>query len=186
MRLQRSFHVRVLVPYLLLCCFTGRAQDNAISWWSFDAGFAIPASPNGQVKSAIGQSFVGLARQSTNQIEGGFLVDTLLRGTIVGVAQEGPSLPEVYSLSQNYPNPFNPTTHIQFSLPVESHVRLTVYNIVGQETASLMNGTHQAGNYIVEWDAADMSSGVYFYRIEARSMNGGPVFVSLRKMLLLK
>lgn len=162
------------------------AQNNAISWWAFDAGFEIPASSTGQIKSAVGQPFVGLARQSPNQIESGFLVDTLLRGTIVGVAEEEPSLPEVYSLSQNYPNPFNPVTRIQFSLPAESHVRLTVYNILGQEIASLINEPYQAGNYFVEWDAAHVSSGVYFYRIEAIPVTSTSPFVSLRKMMLLK
>jgi len=175
-----------LVLFIIFCNAKTVAQNNAISWWAFDAGFGIPNSSTAQVKSALGQSFVGLARQSTNQIESGFLVDTLLRGTIVSVAEEEPSLPDVYSLSQNYPNPFNPVTRIQFSLPAESHVRLIVYNILGQEIASLINAPRQAGNYLIEWDAAHVGSGVYFYRIEARPVAGTSPFTTLRKMMLLR
>ncbi|MBM2841390.1 MAG: Por secretion system C-terminal sorting protein [Bacteroidetes bacterium] len=166
------------------------AQNNAISWWAFDAGFGIPNSSTAQVKSAVGQSFVGLARQSPNQIESGFLVDTLLRGTIVGVAEENPPLPEVYSLSQNYPNPFNPTTVIRFALPQASEVTLNVYDLLGRRVTTLVDGEQSAGYHSVEWNGTNssgnkISSGVYFYRIEARS-GGGIHFASLKKMLILK
>jgi hypothetical protein len=99
------------------------------------------------------------------------------------------SLPVTYTLDQNYPNPFNPSTQIRFSLPVASGVHLTVYNVLGQEISTLMNGVVPAGQHVVVWDGrnnagAPVSSGVYFYRLQANS--GSATFSSVRKMLLLK
>jgi len=89
-------------------------------------------------------------------------------------------VPTEFSLMQNYPNPFNPTTTIRFALPNESNVRLTVFNILGQEVAALFEGHLNAGNHKVEFDASKLNSGMYLYRIEAGS------FVSVKKMLLMK
>jgi hypothetical protein len=108
--------------------------------------------------------------------------------TDVGSVQE---LPTVYSLEQNYPNPFNPTTQIQYVLPKESSVRLVVYNLLGQEVARLVDDQQTAGYHEVAWDGRNssgqtLSSGLYFYRIEATPSNGGNVFVDVKKMLLVK
>jgi hypothetical protein len=98
----------------------------------------------------------------------------------VGVKREQNPVPVDYSLAQNYPNPFNPSTTIAFSVPVQSLVTLKVYNIIGQEVASLVNGPMAAGSYSVTFDARSLSSGTYFYRISSGS------FVQTRKMVLLK
>ncbi len=90
------------------------------------------------------------------------------------------SLPFAFSLSQNYPNPFNPVTWISFSLPEKAEVHLSVYNIVGQKVAELVNGKLDAGSYRVGWDARSFTSGVYFYRIEAGDYH------MTKKMVLLK
>ncbi len=88
--------------------------------------------------------------------------------------------PKVYSLSQNYPNPFNPSTDINYSIPDDGFVRLNVYNVLGQEVAVLVNGVMKAGNHHVNFNSADLSSGVYYYRIE---MNGHSL---TKKMMLLR
>ena len=88
--------------------------------------------------------------------------------------------PFTYALEQNYPNPFNPTTTINFSLMKASNVELTVYNILGQRVVTLVNGQLAAGTHTVKFNAVNLASGVYFYRLEA----GG--FVSNKKMMLLK
>ncbi len=88
--------------------------------------------------------------------------------------------PAALALTQNYPNPFNPTTNIVFSLPAESHVMLKVYNSLGQEVTTLVNGNMGAGIHNVVWDGSRLASGVYFYRMQA----GGQVFT--KKMLLIK
>ncbi len=89
-------------------------------------------------------------------------------------------LPEVYSLSQNYPNPFNPTTVINYSIPEVTNVKLKIYDMLGREIRTLVNQEQSAGVYNVEFNASSLSSGVYFFRIEAGN------FVASKKLLLLK
>jgi hypothetical protein len=89
-------------------------------------------------------------------------------------------VPLVYALDQNYPNPFNPTTTIRFEIPKQSNVELKVYNLLGQVVATLVSGEMKAGNHEATFDAAKLSSGVYFYKLVAGS------FIETKKMLLLK
>lgn len=89
-------------------------------------------------------------------------------------------LPTEYSLDQNYPNPFNPTTNIQFSLPEASSVNLVVYNLLGQEVATVFNGFIEAGTHKVNFDAANLNTGLYVYKLEAND------FVATKKMMLMK
>ena len=98
----------------------------------------------------------------------------------VGVEKGKDRLPTNYSLSQNYPNPFNPSTSISYHLPVNGFVTLKVYDVLGDEVATLVNGEKHAGEYEIEFDAANLSSGVYFYQLQAGSL------VETKKMLLLK
>ena len=89
-------------------------------------------------------------------------------------------LPNEYALLQNYPNPFNPTTTIQFQLPYESKVTLKIYDMLGSEIQELLNETKQPGKYEVDFDASDLSSGTYFYRLQTEN------HIETKKMLLLK
>jgi hypothetical protein len=88
--------------------------------------------------------------------------------------------PKQYALQTNYPNPFNPVTTILYSLPKESNVTLSVYDMLGKEVAALVNGKQAAGDYSVAFDASRLSSGVYMYRLQSGS------FVQTKKMVLLK
>lgn len=90
------------------------------------------------------------------------------------------SLPTEFSLGQNYPNPFNPATEISFSLPSASHVKLEIFNVMGQKVATLVDGQVEAGEHIVKWDGSKAASGVYLYRLQADD------FVDTKKMILLK
>ncbi len=99
--------------------------------------------------------------------------------TDVPGGKEG-NVPQAFVLSQNYPNPFNPATKISFTLPVGSDVTLKVYNMLGQEVATMVNGYRSAGTYEVEFNAAGLASGVYYYTLRAGS------FTATRKMLLTK
>ncbi|GMR24949.1 MAG: hypothetical protein BMS9Abin39_0221 [Ignavibacteria bacterium] len=93
-----------------------------------------------------------------------------------------------FTLSQNYPNPFNPATTIRFTLPEASLVSIKVYNLIGEEVATLVNNTLTGGSHSVVFNAANLSSGVYIYRIQT-NMNGsktGNVFTQTKKMILLK
>ena len=89
-------------------------------------------------------------------------------------------LPTSFSLSQNYPNPFNPTTKIKYSIPGERKVILKVYDVLGRDVATLVNEVKQPGNYEVEFNGSEYSSGIYFYKLEAGS------FIQVKKMILLK
>jgi hypothetical protein len=85
-----------------------------------------------------------------------------------------------FELAQNYPNPFNPTTTIRYQIPTAETVSLKVYDVLGKEVATLVSGRQEAGNYAVPFNASGLSSGMYFYRLQA----GG--FVETRKMMLVK
>ena len=89
-------------------------------------------------------------------------------------------IPENFTLHQNYPNPFNPTTNIKFELPNMANVELNVYNMMGQKIATLISGNLRAGVHHIHWNASDIASGIYFYRLEAGSM------VVSKKLTLLK
>lgn len=88
--------------------------------------------------------------------------------------------PDAFALEQNYPNPFNPTTNIKFSLPQTADVNLTIYNMLGQKVSTLINEKMNSGFHTVPFDASNLSSGMYIYRIQAGS------FTSTKKMLLIK
>ena len=85
-----------------------------------------------------------------------------------------------FDLSQNYPNPFNPTTTIKYQIPELSFVTLKIYDVLGSEVATLINEEKPVGSYDVEWVAAGLPSGIYFYRIQTGN------FIETKKMLLLK
>jgi hypothetical protein len=101
--------------------------------------------------------------------------------------EENVILPEKFVLENNYPNPFNPSTIISFTIPELSSVKLTVYNLIGQEIASLVNETKDPGKYEINFDASNLNSGVYFYKLEATNLTGrGGDFVEMKKMILIK
>ena len=85
-----------------------------------------------------------------------------------------------YYLSQNYPNPFNPSTTIQYSIPESGNVQLKIYNLLGEEVATLVNDFKNAGSYQVRFNASDLSSGIYYYRIESEK------FIQVKKMVLIR
>lgn len=96
-------------------------------------------------------------------------------------------IPETFALNQNYPNPFNPSTTIQFDIPNASFVTLKMYNVLGQEIATLVNEKREAGKYEVEFDGAKLTSGVYFYRLETTNISDpSKSFTQVRKMILLR
>lgn len=99
---------------------------------------------------------------------------------LIGITPITGEVPNSYKLSQNYPNPFNPTTKIEFAIPGSSNVVLKVYNMLGKEVSVVYNGYLAAGRYSVDFDAASLSSGIYFYTLSAGN------FAETKKMTLLK
>ena len=95
------------------------------------------------------------------------------------------TVPLIFSLEQNYPNPFNPSTTINFMLPADSKVSLKVFDVLGQEVTSLLNGNLVAGFHQVNFNASALNTGVYIYRFEATGIDGSN-FISVKKMILAK
>lgn len=123
-----------------------------------------------------------------NSIEKAYEIDNIVQTQYdnnftdfpVSIINNYKQIPKEIKLLQNYPNPFNPTTTISFSLPKSTNIKLNVYNILGQQVAVLVNGMKTAGNHKVNWDASNMSSGIYLYKLEA----GRKVLTN--RMILLK
>jgi hypothetical protein len=89
-------------------------------------------------------------------------------------------IPAAFALKQNYPNPFNPATRIEYELPTDAFVSLKVYNLIGQEVATLVNESKRAGIYVADWNAEGLPSGMYFYKIQAGAFN------ATRRMMLVR
>lgn len=103
-----------------------------------------------------------------------------IQGPEVGIKEAGEAIPTKYALYQNYPNPFNPTTNIRLDLPENAKVKLMIYNILGQEVLTVYKGHLPQGSHIFSINAANLASGVYFYRVEANK------FSALKKMMIIK
>ncbi|HQF43480.1 MAG TPA: YCF48-related protein, partial [Ignavibacteriaceae bacterium] len=90
------------------------------------------------------------------------------------------SMPLEFSLEQNYPNPFNPSTTIKYSIAEDGYIKLSVYNLLGEEVTNLVNGQQKAGRYEIDFNAGTLASGVYIYRLETSN------FISSKKLMLMK
>lgn len=89
-------------------------------------------------------------------------------------------IPNMFELSQNYPNPFNPSTTIKFSLPVQTQLKINIYNMLGEQVATTAEGMYEAGYYKITFDAEGLSSGTYIYRLESNN------FTETKKMILIR
>jgi hypothetical protein len=103
---------------------------------------------------------------------------TWIGETVAGIGDE--IMPLTYALHPNYPNPFNPVTHIQFTIPEQTVVKLQIFNVLGRQVDVLVNETLPIGHHEILWNPKNLSSGFYFYKLEAGS------FMQTRKMILLK
>lgn len=175
------------LPYYAKYQFTYKAADpdnDAVKYY-------LTAGPSGaKIDSTTGAFEYTLAKDAlyngniivtVKDGKDGITADTMkFQVTVMtGVVAES-GVPSEFSLKQNFPNPFNPTTNIKYALPKESRVSLKVYNLIGQEVKVLVNQVQPAGNYIVDFNAANLPSGMYIYRLDAGSFN------QTRKMTLLK
>ena len=112
--------------------------------------------------------------------------------SIVSGISEFAEIPRDYQLFQNYPNPFNPTTTIRYNIKQASKVKLKIYNLLGQEIRTLVNGSQEAGYQSIIWDGRDnigvpVASGIYIYQLAANPASGtGDRFINTRKMILMK
>jgi len=147
------------------------------------SGFAVRVStilPNGKMWEASSQVRDGKTVFTVPDPSLQYKIEAVkLPGSTTDV-EDNPNVPVEFNLNQNYPNPFNPTTTISYSLPVSGFVTLKVYDILGKEVTTLVNEEKQTGSYIVNFDASNLASGTYIYRLTAGSS------VQIKKMTLIK
>jgi len=165
--------------------FVGNAKGVFMSsnygqtWEDINAGFPkfslnniVPASSNirtlfiSGINLFAGTNGIGVWRRALSEI--------------TGVNENGDELPKKYALEQNYPNPFNPSTTFSFSISSESFISLKVFDILGSEVATIISQEMPAGKHSHQWNASSLSSGVYFYRLQAGS------FIETKKLVLLR
>ena len=140
----------------------------------FMIGQVLPGNSNYNFKGVIDDVYIFNYALSSSEIEDMYNVST----TIEDLTHL--KMPTRYFLDQNYPNPFNPSTIINYELPTTSDVQLRIYNLLGQKIATLVSRRQEAGYHAVEWNAGTVTSGIYYYRLDAGS------FHDMRRMLLLK
>ncbi len=173
--LQLDYYIR-LTAYnsTVIGCY----KPNGEIWISFDNG------------NTWGKKFVGITDIIDLSVNEEYIFIATkydiwkipLNGLLTDAKEKDESLPVLFTLSQNYPNPFNPTTNIQYSIPQAGHVTLKVYDVLGNEVATLVNEYKQPGNYNSMFSAlrTSLSSGVYFYRLQSGS------FTTTKKFVLMK
>lgn len=105
---------------------------------------------------------------------------SIFTNNVIGINTIGNEVPESFYLYQNYPNPFNPSTNIRFDISKQGNVKLAVYDIAGRQVAELINGNYSAGKYNYDFNAQNLATGVYFYRLET------PGYTAIKKMILVK
>ena len=174
----------IYLRYFLDVCFSDSINGIAVG----DAGIILQTTDGGNAwLSYTTDTLHALFGIAISQPGRGISVGT--RGTILEITytsitdvdqKNEEKRPLSFSLSQNYPNPFNTTTIIHYTVPSTQPVSIVIYNILGQRVATLLHEVKQAGKYSVSWDASNMSSGIYLYKLGAGS------FVAFKTMVLLK
>ncbi len=168
-------------------------QDGKIYVSSWEAGVFV-SEDDGQTWTSLGMIGFGVSSLMVSQSSTNSTIPagTVFAGTsdgklymkntngVTGIGDSKEIIPTTFALEQNYPNPFNPSTTINYSIPVAGNYQLKVYNIIGEEMATLLNGETNAGMYSVHFDASGLSSGIYLYRLIGNNVN------IVRKMILMK
>lgn len=174
----KVYRILTLILLLLLIASITLAQ-NQIPVSVISSGGEKSSSTNFILNSTVGEPFIGKSVSSTNQHNIGFWY-VYKQSTITDVEKEKETIPTVFKLEQNYPNPFNPSTIIKFGVPERSNVVLKIYELLGGEVTTLVNEEMEAGWHSRVFNAAEYSSGIYIYRMQAGN------YVNTKKMILIK
>jgi hypothetical protein len=179
----------------VLVARTAQGEVVGCGFSDVSGSYTIDAVPSGTITVDVDRYGYGRSQRTISIGSSTFTANgidyTLSPSSPTSVRPGSTSVPSAFSLNQNYPNPFNPSTTISFNLPVNSRVSLTVYNLLGQEITTILNGEIAAGTRDVVWNGKDNSgltvaSGLYFYRLRATPVAGGQEFSQMRKMMLVK
>lgn len=169
----------IITMLICIVLFQGNLlSQNQIPNSVFSNGGNFISGANNRINSTVGQSLIGSTSNAVNKNLAGFWYAA--QGLVTSVEEDLTTIPGEFFLLQNYPNPFNPATKINFGVNESSQVKIVVFNSIGEEIRILLNEQKEPGVYEVEFNAASLSSGVYFYQIQAGS------FIQTRKMMLLK
>lgn len=157
------------------------SPDGGITWEEIELDLPIPQRSYQWVvpQLTIDEGLIRIFMDNVGEPYTDTSENFSIRGAMVSVEDEE-AVSRSFNLYPNYPNPFNPSTKISFTLPKASHVSLLIYDIHGKEVDRLLEGEQSAGSHSIEWNASQVASGVYFYRLTAGE------FVQTRKMVLLK
>jgi hypothetical protein len=181
----KVYRVLALILLLLLLASITIAQ-NQIPVSVISSGGEKSSSTSFILNSTVGEPFIGKSFSSTNQHNIGFWY-VYRQSTITDIEREDETIPTVFKLEQNYPNPFNPSTIIKFGVPERSNVTLKIYDILGEEVKTLVNEEMEAGWHSKVFNAAEYSSGIYIYRIQATQIGRqAEAYVNTKKMILVK
>ena len=145
---------------------------------TFGSGGGALTNENYLMAVTVGQPATGASSNDSYRAASGVWFQ--LGGYLTGVEQDEAEIPLEFRLDQNYPNPFNPSTTIRFALPKQSAVTLKLYNMLGRQIALLLDEQLPPGVHNYVFDAGDLPTGIYFYKIQADD------FVKVRKLMLVK
>ena len=172
-------------------------SNHFIQRYVIGSGGLISTNAQNFHAATAGEAAVGFSHNDKNLVLSGFWAPMAAAGPSDISPENDLVLPSTFKLDQNYPNPFNPITTIEFDLPFKSQVTIEIFNSVGQRIRLLYSGTQHPGHYRIFWDARDdysrlMGTGLYFYRLSAKSSNSvnnsinGPMFQEIKKMVFIK
>ena len=140
----------------------------------------IVVEANASIEVEIGADICadGMGGEGTIFINGTFCGSTT--GVDIKTTDSSLTIPDAFALKQNYPNPFNPSTTIKFSLPAQTQLKINIYNMLGELVRTISEGIYEAGYYNIIFDASELSSGTYIYRLESNN------FTDTKKMILIR
>lgn len=174
----QKFSRTINLFFMALFFFRPTFSQHQVPFSVFSSGGTNQSNSSYNLVGTIGQAVIGNSNNTTHQTQAGFW-QLYYQSTISYVASEI-FLPLEFKLDQNYPNPFNPSTFIRFTIPERANVQLKVYDLLGGEITTLVNEDKEAGWYNINFNAAELASGFYIYRIKAGN------YSSTKKMLIIK
>jgi hypothetical protein len=162
-----------LIIFLASSTFSQNQMKNSV----FGNGAVKVSNAGNGMIGTIGQPVIGMASNSSTVGYFGYWYSLRI---YVGIEDADNLLPKKFELFQNYPNPFNPVTKIKYAIPRSAHVRLEIYNVLGQRISTLVNEDKTPGFYTIDFDASSLASGFYIYRFMAND------FHAVKKMIVTK
>jgi hypothetical protein len=177
MHKYKSILIMVAITTLLFLLFIPAQAQYALKSSVFGNGLGVVSGSSNAITSTLGQPFIGVTSNTSNIHQVGFWFYVNL---ITGITAGDDLLPKKFELMQNYPNPFNPVTKIKYAVPKPTHVRVEIYNVLGQRVGTLVNEEKQPGYYTVDFNASSLASGFYIYRLETGGFN------AVKKMIVTK